>query len=74
MRSHGDNVFDIIIVHVISGDAQGEYRCRKRKVILGSDGHMLRVQLAGKKSVVDPKDIIMIQCKSSVCLLKHIYK
>jgi len=47
VRSHGNNVRDVIIAHVISADAQ-RYRCRKHKVILGPAGRTQSVQPAGK--------------------------
>ena len=48
VRSHGNNVRDVIIVHVISADAQ-IYRRGNGKVILGPAGHALRAWPAGKK-------------------------
>ena len=50
VRSHGNNVRDVIIVHVISADAQ-IYRRRNGKVILGPAGCALRVWLAGKNHI-----------------------
>ena len=42
VRSHGNNVCDVIIAHVMSGDAQiyiDTNRCGKHKVIFGPAGH-----------------------------------
>jgi len=47
VRSHGNNVCDVNIEHIISADAQ-RYRCGKRKVILGPAGHVQSARLAGK--------------------------
>ena len=49
VRSHGNNVRDIIIAHVISADAQ-IYRHRNGKVILGPAGRARSMRLAGKSS------------------------
>jgi len=43
-------MYDIIIVHVISGDAQ-RYRCRKHKLTLRSAGCMLCTWAAGISDV-----------------------
>jgi len=48
VRSHGNNVRDVIIAHVISADAQ-IYRRGNSKVILGPAGRALRARPAGKK-------------------------
>jgi len=47
IRSHGNNVHDIIIVHVISADAQIN-RCGKCKVTLGPAGRVWSVWLVSK--------------------------
>ena len=52
VRSHGNNVCDVIIAHVISADAHTYiyiYRHGNRKVILGPAGRVLRAWPAGKK-------------------------
>jgi len=49
LRSHGNNVCDVIIAHVISADAQ-IYRRGNSKVILGPAGRALRAWPAGKNS------------------------
>jgi len=48
VKSHSNNVHDIIIAHVISVDTQTN-RCRKCKAILGPAGCVLCTQLAGRK-------------------------
>jgi len=49
VRSHGNNVRDVIIAHVISADAQ-IYRRGNSKVILGPAGRARSARPAGKKS------------------------
>jgi len=54
VRSHGNNVPDILIAHVISGDAQtyiDTNRCGKHKVMLGPASRALRTWLAGKNKL-----------------------
>jgi len=46
--SHGNNVRDVIIAHVISGDAQSHKQTRKSKAILGPAGHTQSAQPAHK--------------------------
>ena len=41
VKSHGNKVFDVIIEHVISADAQATNRHGKIKAILGPAGHAL---------------------------------
>ena len=51
VRSHGNNVRDVIIAHVISADTQYRYIIYRRgngKVILGPAGRALRARPAGK--------------------------
>jgi len=42
VRSHGNNVRDVIIVHMISADAH-IYRRGNRKVILGPAGRLVKI-------------------------------
>jgi len=51
-KSHGNNVRDVIITHVISADAQINRR-GKCKAILGPAGCALRAWLAGKNQRIN---------------------
>ena len=53
VRSHGNNVRDIIIAHVISADTQLIYRRGNGKVILGPAGRALCARPSGKYSAID---------------------
>ena len=48
VKSHGNKVFDVIIEHVISADAQATNRHGEIKAILGPAGHALHAWPAGK--------------------------
>ena len=55
VRPHSNNVQEVIIVHVISVDAQIYIHTNgrgKRKAILGPAGHVFCVLLAGKNSTL----------------------
>jgi len=51
VKSHGNNVHDIIIVHMKSGDAQTKRR-EECKAILGPAGCVLSMQPAGKMLLI----------------------
>ena len=51
VRSHGNNVRDVIIAHVISADAH-IYRRRNRKVILGPAGRVWSTRRLVKSNVI----------------------
>jgi len=56
IRSHGNNVLDAIIAHMISAYAHIYiYRCGNRKVILGPAGHTQSARQAGKKGILQGK-------------------
>ena len=67
VRSRGNNV---IIVHVISADAQ-IHRRRKHKVILVPVGHTRSVRLAGKSKKIEGGPILEIRVHTHLTIRNH---
>ena len=76
VRSHGNNVRDVIIAHVISADAQIHvqiYRRGNGKVILGPAGHALCTRPAGKKEKVCLRKCFYLKYTVTLCPLEGMY-